>query len=303
MILNTNQLRAFFTAAKFASVTLAAQELMVTPPAVSMQIKQLEQTLGAKLIYREGHSIRLSEIGMVMYKKCKTIFGRINQLEDWVDSVSHVGSGILRVGCPPTPAKYFMPPLIKIFHEKYPGVKLILDQGSSSEMVKSIQSHSDEIAIVLLRPGEHKRKVKLKVFGSENLVLIAAPDSRNIRTERISVKQLSTVPLILPPKGSAIREVILDYLSRLKVKPMIIFELAGVELVKELVGQDEGICFLPFYAVQSDIEQGTLKKVHITEGWPRIDYGVAYLKRSSLSLAANTFIQILNRMGNIPITP
>lgn len=80
MILNMNQLRAFYFAAKIRSITKAAQELMVTPPTVTMQIKQLEKTLGIRLMFRDGNSIRLTEIGMPVFSKADTIFENIKEL-------------------------------------------------------------------------------------------------------------------------------------------------------------------------------------------------------------------------------
>jgi len=81
MIININQLRAFYYAARLRSITLAAQELMVTPPAISMQVKQLEQNLDIKLMFRDRNSIRITELGKVFLEKCDKIFKEINKLE------------------------------------------------------------------------------------------------------------------------------------------------------------------------------------------------------------------------------
>ena len=132
MILNMNQLRAFHTAAKRNSITRAAQELMVTPPAISMQIKQLEETLEIRLMFRHGNSIRLTEVGESVFQKATTIFDQIHEMENYLDDISTSKSGELKIGCPQTPAKYILPRLITRFNETYPGIRIILNQGLTS---------------------------------------------------------------------------------------------------------------------------------------------------------------------------
>ena len=117
MILNINQLRAFHAAAKLKSITLAAQELMVTPPAISMQVKQLEEALEIKLMFRNGNSIQLTEVGHTIFKRCDRIFKQIKDMEDFLEDISTAKSGVLKIGCPQTPAKYVVPRLIAEFNK------------------------------------------------------------------------------------------------------------------------------------------------------------------------------------------
>ncbi len=297
MILNINQLRAFHAAAKLKSITLAAQELMVTPPAISMQVKQLEETLEMRLMFRNGNSIQLTEVGHTIFKRCDRIFKQIKNMEDFLEDISTAKSGVLKMGCPQTPAKYVMPRVITAFNKTYPGVRIVLDQGSSSEMAKTILSHKNELAVI--RCGGDEKRLKVKSFGKEELVLVAAPKSQNLPTDETSVTQLSTVPLIIPKEGSATRDVVFEYLRRFKVTPMVILESASVDLIKELVSQDDGVSFLARSAVQKDLKNKTLKSVRILEGSPTIEYGISYLRRASLSPGAWAFLRLLDKLDNI----
>lgn len=301
MILNINQLRAFYYAARLRSITLAAQELMVTPPAISMQVKQLEENLEIKLMFRDGNSIRITEVGKIVFEKCDKIFKDIKDMEDFIEDISTSKMGVLKIGCPQTPAKYIMPRLIAEFKKTYPGIRIVLDQGDNSEMLKSILTHKNELAVVRRR-GDEKR-LKVKSFGSEDLVLVAAPESQNLLVSEISITQLATIPLIVPEEGSATRDVVLEYFQKFKVTPTIIMESGSADLIKEVVAQDNGVSFLVRSAVQKELKHKTLRSIRVLAGSPIIEYGIGYLKRVSLSPGAWAFLRHLDKLDKIlPIT-
>jgi DNA-binding transcriptional LysR family regulator len=157
-----NQLRAFYAAAISGSITKAADVLMVTPPAITMQIKQFEETVGIRLLVRDGNSIRLTDTGMDVFKRAGKIFQEIHEMEGFLEDVSTGKSGELRIGCPETPLKRLMP-LIASFKKTYPGIRVILDQGTNTEMVKSIGDHRNELAVIRYRPYNSRLKTKVSI--------------------------------------------------------------------------------------------------------------------------------------------
>ena len=297
MILNINQLRAFYYAARLESITLAAQELMVTPPAISMQVKQLEENLEIKLMFRDGNSIRITEVGKIVFEKCDRIFKEIKDMEDFIEDISTSKMGVLKIGCPQTPAKYIMPRLIAEFKKTYPGIRIVLDQGDNSEMIKSILNHKNELAVIRQRGDE--KKLKVKSFGNEDLVLVAAPKSRNLLVNEISITQLGAIPLIVPEEGSATRDVVFEYFQKFKVTPTIIMESGSADLIKEVVAQDNGVSFLVLSAVQKELKDKTLRAIHVLAGSPSIEYGIGYHRRASLSPGAWAFLRHLDKLDKI----
>ena len=297
MILNMNQLRAFHTAARLKSITGAAQELMVTPPAISMQVKQLEETLEIRLMFRHGNTIRLTEVGESVYQRATTIFEQIREMENYLDDIATAKSGELIIGCPQTPAKYIMPRLITRFNETYPGIRIVVDQGLTSELIENLLNHKNELALLRHQPEE--KRVKVKVIGSEEVVLVAAADSRHVAAGEISVTQMSTIPSILPKHGSGMRDVIFEYLNLFKVTPNIVMESGSIALIKEMIRQDTGVSFLEKYAVAEELESGAFKKVPILEGSPGIQFGIGYVQRKSISPAAWAFLRMLAKKENL----
>jgi len=292
MILNINQLRAFYTTAKLNSITRAAQELMVTPPAITMQIKQLERTLNIRLLYRDGNAISLTEIGKTVFEMAERVFGEIRGMENFFEDISIGKTGELRIGCPQTHAKYFMPNLIAAFKDAYPGIRIVLDQGSNAEMVKSILDHKNELA--LIRNVTDDKRLKIKVIGKIEVVLVSAVESAYFPAGKISISEIAKVPLILTREGSALREVISEYLRKFRVNPSVTIESASRDFIKELVRKDEGVTFLEKYS-KEELTESALREIHILEGAPIIEFGIAYLDRRHLSPAAWALLRLLDK--------
>lgn len=296
MILNMNQLRAFYTAAKLQSITKAAQELMVTPPAITLQVKQLERTVGIGLLFRDGNTVRLTEMGEAVFRKAQSIFDEIRVLENFFEDVSTGKSGQLRIGCTQTSAKYLMPPLITAFKDAYPGLKVILDQGSNNEMVRSILDHKNELA--LIRSVTDDRRLKVKVVGRTDVVLTAARTSTFFPSHTISISELPNAPLFVPEEGSATREIIFEYLRRFRVTPSVAIESGNRDFIKQLVRQGKGVSFFERYEMEGPSEKD-LTEIHILEGAPVMEFGIGYLNRKNLSPAAWAFLRLLDKSEDL----
>ncbi|NIR17080.1 MAG: LysR family transcriptional regulator, partial [Desulfobacterales bacterium] len=134
MQINLNQLRAFYFAAREKSVTKAAEILHVTQPAVTMQIKALDQALGLKLFRKYGKQLELTEAGKVLFQYAEKIFGMVEQMEYELKGYMALSHGSLTIGTTRSFARHLMPGLLSRFQESYPGVKVILKEGSSQEI-------------------------------------------------------------------------------------------------------------------------------------------------------------------------
>jgi len=292
MILNMNQLRSFYVAASLKSISGAAQALMVTPPAITIQVKQLEETIGIRLLVRDGNSIRLTDAGASVFKRAEKIFREIHDMEGFLEDMATGKTGELRIGCPEIPLKRLMP-IIDTFRKTYPGIRIIIDQGLNADMVKSVEDHHNELAVIRHKPSTSR--LKIKVIWTDEVVLIRSPQSAHLSASEISVTQLSEVPLILRREGSAVREVVIEYLRKFKVTPLIAMETASVNLLKEIVRQDTGIGFIERDALNDELQSGMLHAVRILEGSPAIEFGIGYRNRKDLSPPAWAFLRLLDK--------
>ena len=160
MFININQLKSFYLAAKKKSVTMAAQELMVTPPAVSIQVRQLEKTLGARLMYREGNRLRLTDVGQTLFRRTDKVFREIQEIEKYINEISQHHSGELQIGCPQTPAKYLMPGLISKFNESYPDIRIILTIGPHTSIDTEIVGQENRPGLGQISKGGKENQDK-----------------------------------------------------------------------------------------------------------------------------------------------
>jgi DNA-binding transcriptional LysR family regulator len=296
MALNVNQLRSFYSAAKSQSITKAAEELMVTPAAITSQVKQLEENLGLRLLFRSGNVMRLTESGAVVFEKIQRVFEDLDHLELLIEDMSKAKSGELRIGCSETAAIDVMPKLITAFQSHYPGIKVIIDRGTTSEMVKRVLDHKNELVVARYRSDD--KRLRMRLMGRKEIALIAAYKSVHVLRDRISIAALNKVPLIAPIEGSATREIIDEHLKQYKVSPRVVIETASIALTKKLVQQDEGVGFLCREEIADELSKKRLREIYLLECSPYIEYGIGYLSRKNLSEASLAFIRMIEKAKN-----
>jgi DNA-binding transcriptional LysR family regulator len=298
MVSYINQLRVFYTVAKFKSLTRAARELNVTPPAISRQLKTFEEMLELKLVYLDGKSIRLTKIGSEIYKRSLDVFQKLEELDHYIQDLVSVKTGSLRVGFPPSIAKSLMAPLIESFRKEYPDLKITLDQASSAELIARIVERKTDIAIVGRVPNEHEDKLEIiKSKKRGPLAFISSPSYAI--ADAISIKEVAQQSLIFPQEGSATRAAILEFFKQFDLKPTIILESSSIDVLKEMVVQGKGLAFITRIAVHYELENKTLKAVRILEGEPEIERWFIYLKDRTLSPAAQAFLRVIEEINDI----
>jgi DNA-binding transcriptional LysR family regulator len=298
MVNYIKQLRVFYTVARVESITRAAAELNVTPPAISRQLKILEEMLELKLIYLEGKSIRLTKIGAEIYKRSMDVFQRLEDLDHYIQDLSSIKTGSLRVGFPPSIAKYLMAPLIDIFRKDYPDIKILLDQGSSIELINRVIDRKTDVAIIGRVAMDREEKLKIvKAKKPGELAFISSP-SYPIADE-ITIAEAARQPLIFPQEGSATRATVLEYFKGFDLKPTIILESSSNDVLKEMVAQGKGLAFITRIAVLNELKNKSLKAIRIVEGKPEIERWFIYLRDRTLPPAAKAFLRVLGEINNI----
>lgn len=292
MNLNLNQLRYFNTAAKFRSITKAAAELCVSPAAVTSQIKNFEEFTGVRLIIRSGNKMCLTDAGRKVHERVRTIFEQIDSLETFIMNIGEFKTGILKIGCSETANIYVIPFLIKSFKSIYPGIKLVVERGTTSDIVESLLNNKIELVISLYNPND--KRMRMRYMGKQDIIMVAAKNSRLLPKNVISAHELNEIPLIVPITGSATREIVISRLKEIGVTPKVVMESSSLPFMKDFTCGDEAVSFFCRDVVSKELSEGLLKEVRILDFTAVIEYGVAYLKRSNLSQAALAFLKMIN---------
>ena len=227
------------------------------------------------------------------FGRIRKIFEDLENLERLIADISKGKSGELRIGCSETAALYVMPKLITAFQSHYPGIKLIIDRGTTSEMVKSVLDHKNEIVVARYRPDD--KRLRMRLMGRKEITLIAAHKSTHLPRDRVSIAELNKVPLIAPIKGSATGDIIVEHLRQFKVSPRVVIETASIALTKKLVQQDEGVGFMCRDEIGEELSKKRLREIRLLECSPYIEYGIGYLTRKNLSEASLAFIRMIDK--------
>jgi DNA-binding transcriptional LysR family regulator len=265
--INLHQLRAFYLTVKHKSITKAAGILCVTQPAVSIQIKTLENYLGTKLAIKYDKAMSLTPPGKTLYRHAEKIFHLVEQMESEMVGYSDLTLGTLTIGTTRSFAKYLMPGLLSRFQEKHPTIKITLGEGSSQDIADAVLSYKYDLGIIGSIPL--RDKMKTIPFSKEEFCLVAAPQHPLAKLDKISLKKLEKEPIIIREDGSGSRHMALSFFEAKGINPSVIMETGSVEFLKEYVMKGRGISFLYRPEIEVEAEKGLLKILSI-EGDPMV---------------------------------
>jgi len=300
-MINFNQLRTFCQAAKHGSYTAAAEKLYVTQPAVTAQMKLLEDHCNLKLFKKRGRKVYLTDEGKTLYQYARKIFDYEREIEDVMEDMRKLKRGILRLGTTKTYARYFMPFMITSFRETYPHIQIHLDEGSSQDMTLSLLDFQNEIAIIA--KAEDHPDVYFFPFSEEEVVLIAAPDHHLAGKSPATFEHIAKEPIIMKEIGSGTRRLVNNIFAKNNFTPVMLMETSNTEFIKQLVQRGDGISFLVKEAVAVELGNGKLVTVPLKGHRLFLDMSVAYLKDQHLSPPARAFLDILGKLAPEEMLP
>lgn len=300
-MINYNQLRIFYHAARNLSFTAAAGELFITQPAITAQIKAFEAYCGMKLFSKKGRSIHLTEQGRTLFEYARQVFEHEKEIENVIDEMKEVKRGVLRLGTTKAYARYFMPSLISSFHKAYPHIKIHLDEGSSLDMINSLVELKNEVAVIA--KAADNPKVAFVPFSQEELVVILPVGHPLARKKAVDFSELAKEPIIMKEVGSGTRKLVNTLFIKHNCTPNVLMETSNSEFIKQLVQQGEGISFLVRAAVALELKEKKLATVPLQGQQIYLDVSFAYLKDISFSPPAKAFVEVLRKLWAGDIRP
>jgi len=290
-MLNLNQFRVFYYAAKNLSFTAAAGELYITQPAVTAQIKSFEEFCSLKLFKKKGRRIYLTDEGKSLYAYAAKIFKTEKEIEHVIDDMRELKRGILSLGTTKAYARYFMPLMITTFHKNYPNIKIQLNEGSSLDMIHSLLDFKIEVAVIAR--AEENTGVNFLPFSREEMAVILSRNHPLLKKKAVTFSDLATVPFIMREKGSGTRKLVEELFEAEHCTPDILMETSNTEFIKQLVQRGEGVSFVVKEAVTVELKGKKLTSVPLKGPKVFLDVSIAYLKDQVLSPPARAFVDTL----------
>jgi DNA-binding transcriptional LysR family regulator len=285
--MNLHQLHIFATVAKHLSVSIAAEELFMTQPAVSQQLKSLERSLNVKLFERVGHKLFLTEAGEAILESALTMLSAGAEMEQVIGQLR--GSrGRLSLGANTTGGMYVAPPIIRAFRELQPEAEMTLHIEPTNRICDRVMQNMIDVAIVT-GPVTDRRFVVRDLFQDE-VYLITSPSHPFAARATVSPAEVGAEPFVLPEAGSRTRLLVEEAFARLGVKLKVAMQLSGTEAVKKAVEADLGVAMVSKHAVQRELALGALKRVIVDDLAIHRPMHVLYRKGKHLSPLAKRFL-------------
>ena len=288
------QLRVFAAAAGQLSFARAAQELHLTPPAVSLQIAELERHAGTRLFDRLGKRLYLTKAGEAMLRASRDIIEKVRLLEDELSAMSGMDGGVLNIGVI-SAGDYFIATLLADFCKQHEGVRVALSVCNREELLRLLNGNGVDLAIMSLPP--RTAGLAATPFAAHPLVLVASTTHPLAATGRLPLGALAQERFIAREQGSQTRQVMNDTLRRAKIKPVVAFETPSNETIKQAVAAGFGIAFISAHAIGYEVTAGRLAVLDV-EGFPiRAQWLCVHRRGKALPAAARAFTQHLQRRG------
>ena len=255
------RLKVFRTAAEHLNFREAAERLFLTQPAITLQIKALEDELGVRLCDRTAHRVSLTSHGSLLLRYAKRIAAIISEVERELGAQDGMASGELSLGVSTTIAQYVLPRLLGAFLDEHPRVQFSLHSGNTSQIVQSLLD--DRVSVGLIEGPARHRGVRAEPFMQDELVLIASPI---FESDLLSRDQLVGSNLLMREHGSGSRHVVESALEKAGVRVkafMKVMHLDSTETIKSAVEAGLGVGFVSRWAISKELELGALKVVRV----------------------------------------
>jgi DNA-binding transcriptional LysR family regulator len=283
------QLQIFESIYRLGSFTRAAEELFLTQPTVSMQLKKLSDAIDMPLFEHVGRHVEPTEAGRELYEATRKVFDVLANVEMKLADLQGLKSGRLRLGVITT-AKYLAPEMLGEFSKQFPGIDLALKVTNRDRIIDRMYSNEDDLYIMGQAP-EGDLEVTSYEFAPNPLVAMARRNHPLVGKKNITLARLSEEPFIMREPGSGIRDSILRMFKEQGLQPRIRMELGSNEAIKHAIVGDLGVSIMSLHTLTLEGSDGPVAILDV-KGLPMMrNWYLVHPKGKELSLAAQAFLE------------
>lgn len=289
-----HQLKVFEAIARSGSFTRAAEELFLTQPTVSQQIKQLTKAVGLPLFDQVGKRLYLTDAGQEVLTVCQDISERLSKLEMKLADFRGLKQGNLRLAVITT-AKYFVPRVLGPFRHRYPGINISLQVINRQQVLERLSDNLDDLYILGQPPDN--LDINLRPVLENPLVAIAPHNHPLANEKNISLQRLAQEPFIMREPGSGTRMVVEEFFKKNRVELNVEMEIGSNEAIKQAIAGGLGLSILSRHSLALEGTKGPLIVLDV-EGLPiQRHWYIIYPASKQLSVVARTFLDYFLEEG------
>ena len=282
------QFQVFEAIVRLGSFTKAAEELFLTQPTVSTQVKKLSSAIGMPLFEQNGRHVRPTEAGIELYRTCREMFALLANLEMKIADLKGMKRGRLRLGVITT-AKYFAPEILGEFSQLYPGIEVALKVTNRERIIERIYANEDDLYVMGQAPSDELELISYP-FAVNPLVVVARRNHPLVGEKNIPMQRVAEEPFILREPGSGIRDATLRAFRDKGLRLRVRMELGSNEAIKHAIVGGLGISVLSMHTLNLEGPEGPVAILDV-EGFPIMrQWYLVHPKGKDLSLVARTFL-------------
>ena len=290
--MDLDNLKTFMEVAKLGNFSRAAEKVLRSQPAVSAQIRQLEQEYGHRLFDRNAKSVRLTPAGEVVLEYARQLLALQTQSLQAVSEHSGIRNGTLSIGANEGTFLYVLPAALAKYHKQFPKVKISVYRSFTHKVTGKVEDGSIDLAVVTM-PVKSQSLEVVPVFR-DRILLMVGPASPLFAKASATLQEIAAQPIILPKTGS-IRKLIEKHLRPFRDELNITMELTSVVMIKRFVRADFGVSLICRSFAERNVQRNEVKllKVEGLDLWREL--ALVYRKDRSLPLIASAFVEIARR--------
>ncbi len=290
-----DQLEIFLEVARLASFSRAAEKRYRTQPAISSQIRALEEEVGARLLDRSGGRVSLTASGKLFFKYAEETLEHRKTILTEIAETERVPRGAIVVGANEGTCLHILPEVFAQFKRDYPGVSVSIKRADYARILESILENVVDFGVVSLPVNDNRLQAEL--IHRDELVVITPPGHPLAAKKSVTVAEVAVFPMVVPKAGHT-RDALDTLFYDRKLKPNLAMELDSSELLKRFVAADVGIGFIARSNIEEDIRAKALAAIPMADAQVRRDLALVFRKDKSLSRAAKAFMDIAIKQKN-----
>lgn len=291
--MNMNQLETFITISKTMSFRKAGEILNLTQPAVSAQIKSLEDEYQSVLIDR-NQPVSLTDSGRVFLDHAMKMVRIVEELKQRLADLENTPQGHIHLGTTTSIAMQTLPRVLSYFQNQFPRIKITIQSMPSSQIMASVENGTVDIGIAYL--FERVPSLESSVLYYDTFELVVSPDHPMASQEHATIEELRHIPLIMLSPGTAGRRFVDQIFKKLDIVPQTVMELSSSEEVKRMVELNLGAAIISNMSIAQELRMGTLRMIPVNELESSHPVGVVYKSGRYLSSAMQQFLSDLRGM-------
>lgn len=292
MNLNLEYYKVFYHVGQLGSITMAAEKLCISQPAVSQAIRQLEQSLDAKLFIRTSKGVRLTREGELLYSYVKTGLDQIWHGENMLKRMQDLDAGEVRIGASDMTLQFYLLPFLERFHERYPKVKVTVSNGPTPETLGFLYSGTIDFGVVS-SPFDARPGVAVTYVKQIRNTFVAGEQFKELMGQRLDYGILKELPCIFLEKNTSTRRFMDEFLGRLGITVEPEFELATSDMIVQFAMRSLGVgCVMSEFA-EKEVREGRLFELEFTEEMPARQFCIITDERNPMSPAGSRLLKLM----------